>query len=168
MGAAGGKHHRPHDGKSHDWITPPVILNALGPFDLDPCACIPQPWPCASKSYTIRDNGLIQPWRGRVWLNPPYGPKVGEWLSKMARHGRGIALIFARTSTQVWFNHVWKESSGILFLNGYQYFHFPDGTRSKDNAGAASVLVSYGAGDREILRTCGLDGVIIDSWRFTK
>lgn len=29
--------------KSDIWLTPPHILDALGPFDLDPCAPDPRP-----------------------------------------------------------------------------------------------------------------------------
>lgn len=31
-------HQRPNAGLSDDWLTPPEIIEALGPFDLDPCA----------------------------------------------------------------------------------------------------------------------------------
>jgi len=82
-----------------EWLTPPEILAALGHFDLDPCAPIIRPWPTATNHYTIEDNGLIQPWEGRVWLNPPYGKYVWKWLDKLSKHKSGIALIFARTGT---------------------------------------------------------------------
>lgn len=56
------------------WITPRNIVDALGPFDLDPCACqLGQPWPMGARSYTLPgENGLLLPWKGRVFLNPPY------------------------------------------------------------------------------------------------
>jgi hypothetical protein len=46
------------------WLTPPEIIEALGPFDLDPCAAINQPWPTAKNHFTLHDNGLVQPWGG--------------------------------------------------------------------------------------------------------
>ncbi|MDR0672754.1 MAG: phage N-6-adenine-methyltransferase [Zoogloeaceae bacterium] len=55
---------------THDWLTPPEILDALGEFDLDPCASEFQPWRTAKKQFTIRDNGLTREWEGRVWCNP--------------------------------------------------------------------------------------------------
>ncbi len=70
MGNGIGGHQSARMG-SDDWITPQNILAALGPFDLDPCASITQPWPTAKRQYTISDNGLMLPWDGRVWLNPP-------------------------------------------------------------------------------------------------
>jgi hypothetical protein len=69
-----------------EWLTPPEIIKSLGEFDLDPCSPLIRPWDTARKHYTVIDNGLLMPWEGRVWLNPPYGNKIGEWLQKAALH----------------------------------------------------------------------------------
>jgi len=146
-----------------DWITPREILTALGNFDLDPCACIPQPWPTAKRMLTIKDDGLAAEWpkTDRVWLNPPYGQEIGKWLGKLAEHGQGTALVFARTETAAFFNAVWGKATAILFLKGRLQFHRPDGTRAKANAGAPSVLIAYGHVDAEILRSCGPAGQFV-------
>ena len=68
--------HTRNEGTTDSWITPPELIERLGPFDLDPCECIPQPWSCAERSYTEEDNGLMQPWDGLVWCNPPYGKQA--------------------------------------------------------------------------------------------
>ena len=36
-------------------------------------------------------------------MNPPYGPPpvIGPWMRRMAAHGHGTALIFARTETAI-------------------------------------------------------------------
>jgi hypothetical protein len=81
-------------GKSHTHITPKWILDRLGPFDLDPCAADPRPWDCAKVSITERENGLAHPWRGRVFLNPPFDRyQVARWIQRLADHGQGIALL---------------------------------------------------------------------------
>lgn len=49
-----------------EWLTPPEILRALGPFDLDPAAPIVRPWDMAARHYTKIDDGMSQPWEGRV------------------------------------------------------------------------------------------------------
>lgn len=49
-----------------------LSIRALGPFDLDPCSPVGRPWDTAAQHHTIHDNGLLKPWSGRVWLNPPY------------------------------------------------------------------------------------------------
>lgn len=153
-------HDRAPDGKE-EWLTPPEILKALGDFDLDPCAPVVRPWPMAREHYTWQDNGLLKPWTGRVWCNPPYGTETGRWMLRMAHHGNGIALIFARTETATFFESVWGMADGLLFLRGRLAFHNVDGTRGKMSAGAPSVLVAYGKVNRRVLQTCGLDGAFV-------
>lgn len=143
------------------WLTPPHILDALGDFDLDPCAPIDRPWDMAANHYTIEDDGLAQPWFGRVWCNPPYGSEMNPFLDKLSRHGGGgIALLFARTETRAFFKYVWDRADALLFLRGRIRFHRPDGLLG-DNAGAPSVLVAYGEAEVEVLRNCGLDGKLV-------
>lgn len=150
-----------------EWLTPPGIIAALGgheSFDLDPCAPINRPWPMAREHYTIADNGLLKPWHGRVWFNPPYGGPaiVGPWMRRMAAHGVGTTLIFARTETDLFFETVWKRATAILFLKGRLYFHHVDGTKAAANAGAPSVLVAYGENDARVLRECGIAGHLVE------
>lgn len=135
--------HESASGGTDEWLTPPDVIRALGPFDLDPCAPIKRPWPTAARHYTIEDNGLSKDWSGFVWCNPPYA-HVPLWLNKLADHGNGIALIFARTETRTWFTHVWPKASGVLFLRGRLAFHYVDGRKAKANSGAPSALVAYG------------------------
>jgi len=161
MGKGIGGHTRAHRGASDDWITPPHIVGALGRFDLDPCACVPQPWPCADRSYNLDDDGLTQPWRGRTWLNPPYGARAEPFLARLAEHGDGIALLFARTETAMFHKHVWNKADALLFLKGRLHFHRPDGTRASGNAGGPSVLIAYGPENVSSLKNSGLDGAFV-------
>ena len=134
-----GSHQSAKMGKD-EWLTPPEIIEALGPFDLDPCAPIVRPWPTAAYHLTVEDDGLLWGWNGFVWCNPPYGNQTGIWLEKMAEHNNGIALIFARTETKMFFDYVWERASGVLFIRGRLYFHHVDGSRADANAGAPSAL----------------------------
>lgn len=143
------------------WLTPPGILESLGEFDLDPCTPPEMPWSTAARRYTEEDDGLEQPWDGRVWLNPPYGKVLGLWLRKMSLHDRGTALIFARTETEAFFRYVWEAAGALLFLEGRIHFHWPDGARAKSNAGAPSVLVAYGVDDVDVLAECDLEGAFV-------
>lgn len=155
-----GSHHGPIMGKD-EWLTPPEILRALGEFDLDPCAPIARPWEMARKHYTVLDNGLAQPWGGRVWCNPPYGLEAAQWLRRLAAHGNGIALIFARTETEMFFESVWKAATAVLFLRGRLNFHHVNGERAKANSGAPSVLVAYGPENAIALSNCGIEGAFV-------
>ena len=131
-------------GITDDWLTDPGIIQALGPFDLDPCASRHQPWRTATRQFTEEDDGLAQSWEGRVWLNPPYNRYViARWLEKMATHNDGIALLHVRTETAAWRQHVWPRASAMLFLFGRQHFRRPDGSGEKGHACAPSVLVSF-------------------------
>ena len=145
-----------------EWLTPPEILRDLGPFDLDPCAPIERPWPMAERHFTVFDNGLKKKWFGKVWCNPPYGKEAATWLSRCADHGNAIALVFARTETKMFFEHVWPKASAVLFIKGRLHFCHLDGRVAKTNSGAPSVLISYGKECAEILRNSSIDGVYID------
>lgn len=156
--------HQSSRPKYLDWCTPPEIVDALGPFDLDPCASKPQPFRTAKRMWT--EGGLLSGWRGRVWLNPPYGNETRLWLRKMADHGNGIALVFARTDTAMFHRWVWPFASAIFFLRGRLNFYTPGGVRAKKNAGAPSVLISYDCWTRDrpnawILKEAGLGGYYV-------
>lgn len=137
---------------SDTWLTPPEIVRGLGSFDLDPCCPPDMPWRTAARMLTRADNGLRAPWAGRVWLNPPYSRQAVTWLRRLASHGEGTALVFARTETSWFVECVWQRASAVFFLHGRVNFHLADGRRSAANAGAPSVLVAYGAVDAERLR----------------
>lgn len=142
-----------------DWCTPPEIVAALGKFDLDPCYGHPRPFATAKRMWS---NGFASAWFGRVWLNPPYGRECSEWLRAMAEHNNGIALVFARTETEMFHRYVWPIASSVFFLRGRLRFYTPDGLRSTKDSRAPSMLISY---DKKAPRlnamaiaTSGLDG----------
>ena len=154
-----------------EWLTPPVILDRLGAFDLDPCGnaahadgTLP---PTAARIIVPPEDGLTAPWAGRIWLNPPYGIETAAWLSRLHRHGTGTALIFARTETAAWRTYVWGAAAAVLFLTGRLHFYRTDGTRSRINAGAPSALIAYGTADADALATCRLPGTFVRHWAQT-
>ena len=155
--------HQSHRSKTVVWLTPPDIIKALGPFDLDPCSPVDRPWDMAKSHYTELDNGLLLPWHGRVWLNPPYGTKeTPPWLNKLCLHGNGIALIFGRTETDMFFRYVWSEADAILFIKGRLHFYNEQGERAKSNSGAPSVLIAYGENNVHSLKESGIKGKFIE------
>jgi hypothetical protein len=149
-----------------EWLTPPEIIQALGAFDLDPCAPIVRPWPTAKHHFTVQDDGLSKEWFGRVWLNPPYGKHTDSWLERLSEHGNGIALIFARTETETWFKSVWDKASGILFIRGRLHFHHVSGQRAKHNSGAPSALIAFGSANAQALSKSSLTGRLLVFPRF--
>ena len=153
-----GIHTKPNDGISNEWLTPPHVIRSIGSFDLDPCAHPYQFYETADRMISPPEDGLAERWTGRVWLNPPYGRALTDWMKRMAGHGNGVALVPARTEVESWFwPYVWQAASAVLFLRGRLYFHRPDGSTA-GNAGHGSVLAAYGSDCARLLETCDLRG----------
>lgn len=147
------------------WLTPPKYIKALGEFDLDPASSINRPWDTAKIHYTVIDNGLIQPWFGRVWLNPPYARKgMDQWLKLMCKHGNGCALVFASTEV-AWFKYIWAADA-LLFKEGRICFYDAEGNLPKDkkgneqSSGKGSVFAAYGFGNALALKHANVEGLI--------
>lgn len=155
-----GGHQSAHM-KNDEWITPRYITEPLGSFDLDPCAPSLPPWPIARQTYSKIDDGLTKEWVGRVWLNPPYGLEGAAWMRRMAMHRNGIALLFARTETAMFYESVWYSAQAICFLKGRPHFHYVDGTRASSNSGAPVCLIAYSDWDTLMLGKSGLGKVVI-------
>jgi DNA N-6-adenine-methyltransferase Dam len=160
--------HQSSVGQSQNHITPRWLLDLLGPFDLDPAAADPRPWPCALTSYTEADDGLSKPWHGRVYLNPSFDRYiVGKWIERLAQHGHGTALLHARCETD-WFRLVWQHASAILFLGHRISFCRPDGSEQVHNSGAPPVLVAFGKFDAAHLRRSGIEGALVTTWEYPR
>jgi len=94
---------------SPEWYTPPSIVAAtvalLGAIDLDPCSNDARTIP-AKKHFTAVDDGLMQPWTGRVYMNPPYGRGIDRWVGKLVMSyntgvvTQAVALVPSRTDTE--------------------------------------------------------------------
>lgn len=165
MGKGITGHELPFKGKTNEWYTPRYITDALGKFDLDPCAAIKRPWDIAERNYTILDDGLNSPWAGRIWLNPPYGELTKVWLEKMAQHCNGTVLIFARTETKMFHQFIWAYANGIFFFEGRIKFLDENGFASHGSAGAPSCLISFDPDgiylNHDAIKSCGLKGKFI-------
>jgi hypothetical protein len=131
------------------WLTPQYIVQALGPFDLDPATPPNMPWQTATKMLTKSDDGLKASWKPEsfVFHNPPYGRVIGLWMEKAANHGNGITLTFARTDTAWFHKSVWRHpnTTAVLFFEGRLKFCDIDGKPAEAGAGAPNVLIAYGA-----------------------
>lgn len=141
-----------------EWYTPIEIIQALGSFDLDPCAPVVPLWPTASVMYNKNDDGLTKNWQGRVWLNPPYSrPLIEQFIAKMAKHGNGIALLFNRCDSKMFQDVIFEKAAAIKFLRNRIRFFKPDGNRG-DSPGCGSILIAFGEENAEVLRTCSIQG----------
>lgn len=109
-----------------EFPTPQDFFDAVaakwGPFDLD-AAATSENAKCGTY-WTKDDNGLMQPWFGTVWVNPPYGRNLKQWLSKAVvevrsgRVDRVVMLLPSRTDTIWWHRHVMLASQHVVVVKG--------------------------------------------------
>ncbi len=105
-------------GATDEWYTPPHVFDALGcTFDMDVASPGARVTPWISAAEFVTSRSLEMPWRGLVWMNPPFGPRNGivPWLRKFFEHGRGIALTPDRTSAP-WWQQFAPCADAILFV----------------------------------------------------
>lgn len=108
-------------GGTDEWATPQDfydVVNAEFGFDLDVCA-LDSSAKC-ERYFTPETNGLAHEWTGTVWMNPPYGDVIEQWMSKAyesARRGATVVcLVPARTDTR-WF-HDYCFPMEVRFIKG--------------------------------------------------
>ena len=97
---------------SDDYLTPRWVFETFGiTFDLDVAA---PPWNThvpAARKFTKADDGLNQPWEGRVWMNPPYS-KPKAWADRFIEHRNGIALL--PFSQSQWTIDLWNTDAAVM------------------------------------------------------
>ncbi len=138
---------------SDDYYTPSWIFEDMGvEFDLD-VAAPPGgvPWIPAKKYYTMADDGLAQPWEGKVWMNPPFSSYT-KWAAKFLDYGNGIALGAVGINT-IWSTRLWELSGAICLLPQDMQFARP----GKEDARPMyrSALFGMGEWTREPLSKIG-------------
>jgi len=133
------------------WTTPLDLAQALasavgGSFDLDAASPGPSASPIpARRHYTMADDGLTQPWRGVVFLNPPYGRAVAQWIAKAStevsdsRAHMVVALLPSNTDTAYWHDHIEGHAAYRRFLRGRLRFG-----NAENGATFGSVIVVWG------------------------
>ncbi len=150
--------------------TPDEIITAvvacMGGIDLDPCSNSHEtPNVPAALHYTRADDGLAQPWRGCVYMNPPYGREIDPWIAKLVSEyetgavSEAIALVPARTDTQWWQR---LRNYHICFVTGRLSFK---GAGNNESAPFPSAVVYLG---NETDRFVGAFEGIGDIWHRTR
>lgn len=141
-----------------EWYTPEYLIervrSLLGGIDVDPCTSVEANATVqAAEFYTKVDDGLAQDWQGRVYLNPPYGDTIRDWVEKLCAGfesgaiTQAVALVPARTDT-VWFRLLRQHPR--CFLHGRLQFSGP-GDRG-NSATFPSCVVALGIDAAELAR----------------
>ncbi len=140
--------HRALGTGENEWYTPAVHLQAaravLGGIDLDPASSpLANETVGADQIFTMDDDGLNQPWSGKVWLNPPYSqPAIANFAEKLASEWQdgnlesAIALTHNYTDT-AWFHRLATTCSAICFTRGRIGFVNPEGKKAAPTQGQA-------------------------------
>ena len=135
---------------SDQHFTPQWVFEKLNcQFDLDVAASILSTVP-ATKKYTIEQDGLISPWFGFIWMNPPYS-KPTPWVDKFIQHNNGIALL--PITRGKWWDNLW-QSEALIVPTPYNFkFERPDGI--KRDITFRTMFAGLGKG-RDVLSNSGL------------
>ena len=98
---------------SNDHYTPKWVFDLLDvTFDLDVAAPVGGvPWIPALQSYSQADDGLVQPWHGLVWCNPPFSD-ILPWVRRLNEHRNGIALL--PHTKGGWREEIWQRADGLV------------------------------------------------------
>lgn len=144
----GGSKLRGTQGRENEWYTPADIVsdvrNVLGAIDLDPASSDQaQRTVRAVRYFTLKDDGLVQPWHGSVYLNPPYAqPHIEDFSDKMlaeiaARHVASAIMLTHNYTDTGWFHKLAAVAASICFTKGRIRFEAPDGTLAAPTQGQA-------------------------------
>lgn len=136
--------------KSYEHYTPRALFDYLDEtyhFTLDPCAATYGP-PLCPNNYYPWDDGLSKEWTGSVFMNPPYGRQLPEWVKKASESAWSTAecvvgLLPARTDTK-WF-HEYVLGNQIRFIRGRISFGSPGTGQKPQPAPFPSMFVVWGS-----------------------
>jgi phage N-6-adenine-methyltransferase len=123
------------------WATPQSFFdkyNKIYEFEIDVCA-IDENAKCL-KFFSPLDDGLSHDWRGKCWMNPPYGREIGKWVKKAYESSLNgatvVCLLPARTDTAWW--HDYCVKGNIEFIRGRLKFG-----NAKTSAPFPSAVVTF-------------------------
>jgi len=142
--------HIARNSGNNEWYTPKNYIEAaravMGSIDLDPASSdIANQFVQAGRYYTVNEDGLLQPWRGNIWLNPPYAGKlILPFCSKLKSHAdngdvkQAIVLVNNATET-AWFSILIGIASAVMFPVRRIKFYMPDGKLGSPLQGQAVI-----------------------------
>ena len=136
----------------NEWYTPKMYLDVarkvLGRIDLDPASSeSANKTVKATTFYAEQDDGLKQPWHGRLWLNPPYGRLAGDFIRRLVLEWHAgeveaaIALVNAHCTDTEWFQGMWD---GVLCFTNHRIDFNSNGREKTTTSTHGSVFGYFG------------------------
>ena len=129
--------------------TPEAIIEAarkvMGCIDLDPASSeVAQRTVKAARYFTKADDGLAQPWAGRVWLNPPYSKGLVDlFVSRFLEADIEAGLILLNNVADTKYGQrVLAECEAVCFTKGRLNFSDGDGV-VLPGTGTVGQMIGY-------------------------
>lgn len=142
-----------HMSGSNEWYTPKQYVDAarevMDGITLDPASCaLANKTVKAVNFYDIQADGMNQPWRGKVFLNPPYGwdedgeSNVAQWTARLVDEFqtgniKEAILLVNATTERKWFQPLWQFP--ICFTDHRINFYNANGEQKQPTQGNAFI-----------------------------
>lgn len=125
------------------WMTPPYIIDrvkqALGPYYFDPCPKDPD------------FDGLITPWRGFAFINPPFS-EYKKWVNHGMRQPNPQIWICNTKNSTSWWQMLFLHSSALCLLTDRVAFINPETMQPSGTAyGQSQCLFYLGSGHHKFM-----------------
>ena len=139
---------------SNDHYTPKWVFDLLDvTFDLDVAAPVGGvPWIPALQSYSQADDGLVQPWHGLVWCNPPFSD-ILPWVRRLNEHRNGIALL--PHTKGGWREEIWQRADGLVESKEINQMLFNYQGRSNKAVFPTLFIAAWGTAGLEAIAKLG-------------
>lgn len=161
---------------NNDWYTPEEYIEAarlvLGVIELDPASSdVAQESVKAESYYTIDDDGLVQDWNGKVWLNPPYARQViDKFVDKLveeylAGNVKEAILLTNNSADTRWWHLAASESSALVNTRGRIKFLrlTENGAEKKNTPPVGQTFFYFGPNARKFIRVFEPYGIVLRS-----
>jgi ParB family chromosome partitioning protein len=136
----------------NEWYTPTRYIDAareaMGEIDCDPASSeIANRSIRATIYHSTEDNGLVQPWAARVWMNPPYAqPLISDFCAELikridAGEVRQACVLVNNATETGWGQQLITRAAAVCFPRGRVRFIDPEGQPS--GAPLQGQIVAY-------------------------
>lgn len=135
------KPHVSNNSGNNEWYTPRPFIDAargaMGTIHTDPASsAIANKTVGAETFYTTEDDGLTKPWKGNVWMNPPYAqPLVAQFSEAVSekfdtKEIKSACVLVNNATETAWFQRMLMSAAAVCFLRSRVRFLDPFGEPS--------------------------------------